>query len=99
MTYLSGKIGKTSECFQTIDFEDRLSPELPMIKLTTVRHQGVCEIGCAESRYIDIYMSTSTTLRSEYTEYIGRLDTAGLTADLQLESKIECTRAPGDFAS
>ena len=34
-----------------------------MIKLTTFRHQGVCEIGCAESRYIFEYMSSSTVLR------------------------------------
>ena len=27
--------------------------------------EPVCEIGCAESRYIFEYMSTSTTLRSE----------------------------------
>ena len=44
---------------------------------------AVCEIGCAESRYIFEYMSTSTTPRSEQTEHIGRLDTAGFTAGVE----------------
>ena len=52
MTYSSGKISRMDSLFRTITMmiwrmtRDRLFSELPVTELTTVRHQGVCEIGC-----------------------------------------------------
>ena len=48
-----------------------------MIKLTTVRHQGVCEIGCR--RYL---------ARPDYGCHMREFQAAGV----QLPPKIKCTR-------